>query len=202
MFQKIRGLVVRSTRQGDCNRILKIATSGGLIEAICYGAARPKSSLAFLNEPFIYAEFELKCGKGDLLQVGSAGLIKNFYNLRFSLEKVEIAAEICRIIEKTILPAESFPLPLALNTLAILEQADEEKTKLILPLFTLRYLSDIGFPAQLTVDSLQSTVISTELIAHIHNSNLNKLFNIKIDSEILSDLSFFAKSHAKEIFTH
>ena len=183
VYQKIQGLIIRSSKQGDYNKILKIATSKGQIDAICYNAARTKSTLNFLNEPFVYADFELKKGKGDLLQIHSAELIKNFYNLRFSLEKVEIAAEICQIIEKTIFQNEDFPLNLVLNTLHILEEASEEKTKLILPLFTLRYLSELGFP--------QNT--NDELITHIQTANLNKLYNIKLTPEALSQLSSFAQ---------
>jgi len=182
-LHKLAGLIIRSSRQGDYNRILLIATANGRSDAICYNCLRPKSANHFLNEPFIYAEFQLKKGKGKLLEVASANLIKNFYNLRFSLEKVEVATEICQIIEKTIFPNESFPLPLVLNTLAILEQANEEKTKLILPLFTLRYLKEIGMEQE----------TENELITHIQTSELSKLYNIKLSPETLSELFSYSK---------
>jgi len=220
-FSKIQGLVVRSAKQGDCNRILKIATENGDIDAIVYTCAKPKSPLIFLNEPFIYADFELKKGKGDLPQISSANLIKNFYNIRLSIEKVEIAAEICRIVEKTIVPNEDFPLPFVLNTLHILESADDQKSQIILPFFTLRLLNELGFPIDISINdqtssrtstpymacairdpqSVRSTTEESSLFTHIQSSPISRLYNAHLAPETLSELTLFAKSTLENIIS-
>jgi len=200
-FSKIKGLVIRSAKQGDYNRILKIATENGDIDAIVYTCARPKSPLIFLNEPFIYADFELKKGKGDLPQISSANLIKNFYNIRLSIEKVEIAAEICRIVEKTIVPNEDFPLPFVLNTLHILEQASEEKSQIILPLFTLRLLCELGFPIDTQNQYYSIFNIQYSIFTHIQNAPIPRLYNAHLTPETLSALALFAKSTLENLIS-
>ena len=188
-FITISGLVIRSRKQGDSNKILKIASVDGLYSALCYNCNNPKSQLLFLNEPFVFAEFQFKKSKGDGLHIHSATLLKNFYNLRFSLEKIKVASEICQIIEKTIFENIHFPLNFVLNTLAILENADEEKIKLILPFFTLRYLKEIGF----------SQETDNELINHIQFSKINRLYNIQISKNTLNQLAKYAKNALSQI---
>jgi len=188
-FTTITGLIIRVIPQSDSNKILKIATENGAISAICYNCSKTKSQLVFLNEPFVFAEFQLKSGKGELLHINSANLIKNFYNLRLSLEKLEVAAEICRIIEKTIFENEPFPLSFVLNTFSILENAIEEKTKIILPLFTLRYLKEIGFHDE----------TDNEIINFAQNAPLNKLYNVEIQSNTLKSLIKYTQTALKKI---
>jgi len=64
-----------------------------------------------------------------------------------------------------------------------------EKTKLILPFFTLRYLKEIGFP----MDD------DNEIINHIQGAEINRLYNARIPKSALAQLAQYAQTALKLI---
>lgn len=65
MFQKIEGIVIRTTDYGETNKIVTIFSRElGKISAMARGAKKPKSRLAAVSQPFTYGYFLLQIGSG------------------------------------------------------------------------------------------------------------------------------------------
>jgi DNA repair protein RecO len=148
-------------KQGESNKILTLLTPNGRMSVILYrahGSAKNKTELSAVAQPFCYADFQLQYGakhissEDSLMHVRDADIIENFYNLRLSIEKLEIATQICRLAERTSMPNTdcTAPLRLLLNTLHIIENVvpnppDTTQLTLIEAIFRLRYMCEIGY---------------------------------------------------------
>ncbi|MFX3623795.1 MAG: DNA repair protein RecO [Ectobacillus sp.] len=65
MFQKIEGIVIRTTDYGETNKIVTIFSRElGKISAMARGAKKPKSRLAAISQPFTHGYFLIQIGSG------------------------------------------------------------------------------------------------------------------------------------------
>jgi DNA repair protein RecO (recombination protein O) len=65
MFQKIEGIVIRTTDYGETNKIVTIFSRElGKISAMARGAKKPKSRLSAVSQPFTYGYFLIQIGSG------------------------------------------------------------------------------------------------------------------------------------------
>ncbi len=90
---KTEGIVLRSIRYGEADRILHIySESHGRIGAIAKGARKTSSRFGGRLEPFFRLDMVLHRGRGDLATVTSAATIASHSSLRESRKALDAAA--------------------------------------------------------------------------------------------------------------
>ena len=80
---KTEGIVLRSMRYGEADRILHVFTPGrGRLSAIAKGVRKAKSRFGGRLEPFFRIDLVLYEGRSDLLTVTSANTVQGYRRLR------------------------------------------------------------------------------------------------------------------------
>ncbi|MGE0992705.1 DNA repair protein RecO, partial [Bacillus sp. GMa5/2] len=65
MFQKVEGIVIRTTDYGETNKIVTIFSRElGKISAMARGAKKPKSRLASVSQLMTHGHFLIQMGSG------------------------------------------------------------------------------------------------------------------------------------------
>ena len=103
---KTEGIVLRSIRYGEADRILHLYTrERGRIGAIAKGVRKPKSRFGGRLEPFFRLSLVLHRGRGDLSTVSAAETIEGYPELRASGQAIAAASDACgavlRLLEGT-----------------------------------------------------------------------------------------------------
>lgn len=103
---KTEGVVLRSIRFGEADRIVHLYTPGlGRVNAIAKGSRRPKSRFGGRLEPFFRLELNLHAGRSDLCTVTGASTLEGFPSLRRDGEAIDAAARACdavlRLLDST-----------------------------------------------------------------------------------------------------
>ncbi len=97
---KTEGIVLRRTNYSEADRILNMITPVGKVAAIAKGVRKPKSKLAGGVEMFCLSELVVHRGKGELGIVTSARMKKQYGEIVKDLERMEMAAEMLKKIDK------------------------------------------------------------------------------------------------------
>lgn len=97
---KTEGIVLRRTNYGEADRILNVITPVGKVAAIAKGVRKPKSKLAGGVEMFCLSELVVHRGKGELGIVTSSRMKKQYGEIVKDLERMEMAAEMLKKIDK------------------------------------------------------------------------------------------------------
>lgn len=97
---KTEGIILRRTNYAEADRILNIITPVGKVAAIAKGVRKPKSKLAGGVEMFCLSELVVHRGKGELGIITSARMKKQNGEIVKDLERMEIAAEMLKKIDK------------------------------------------------------------------------------------------------------
>lgn len=93
---KSRGIVLRSIRYGEADRILDLYTrDAGLVSAIAKGIRRTKSRFGARLEPLSCVEFVAYGGR-NLDTVTQAETLRSFHPIRESLERLETGGRMVR----------------------------------------------------------------------------------------------------------
>ncbi|WP_053058150.1 DNA repair protein RecO [Rubrobacter aplysinae] len=93
---KSRGIVLRSIRYGEADRILDLYTlDGGLVSAIAKGIRRTKSRFGARLEPLSCVEFVAYGGR-NLDTVTQAETLRSFHPIRENLGRLEAAGRMAR----------------------------------------------------------------------------------------------------------
>jgi DNA repair protein RecO (recombination protein O) len=93
---KSRGIVLRSIRYGEADRILDLYTlDGGLVSAIAKGIRRTKSRFGARLEPLSCVEFVAYGGR-NLDTVTQAETLRSFHPIRENLGRLETAGRMAR----------------------------------------------------------------------------------------------------------
>jgi len=113
---KTEGIVLRSIRYGEADRILHLYTAKrGRVGAIAKGARRPKSRFGGRLEPFFRLDLLLHEGRGELLTVTQAATVAGYPHLRASGAALGAGARACDAVLRLLDSAE--PNPPAYNLL-------------------------------------------------------------------------------------
>ena len=98
---KDRIIVLNRTNYGESDRIVNAITANGQkISFIAKGVRKLKSKLVASCELFVVSEITYIKGKSDLYTVSSARIINQFGNFLNELEKVNLAYDIIKAINK------------------------------------------------------------------------------------------------------
>lgn len=93
---KSKGIVLRSIRYGEADRILDLYTpDGGLVPAIAKGIRRTKSRFGARLEPFSCVEF-MAYGGRTLDTVTQVEVLRSFRGIRENLGRLEVAGAMIR----------------------------------------------------------------------------------------------------------
>ena len=149
---KTEGIVIRSLRYGEADRILHLYTpERGRVSAIAKGVRRAKSRFGGRLEPFLRLNLVLYQGKSDLLTVTSAETIAGHPRLREHGASIDSAARACDAVSRLFGDGEPHPgvYHLLCNELALLDREPEKATRANALAFRLKLLLAAGFAPHL-----------------------------------------------------
>jgi DNA repair protein RecO (recombination protein O) len=121
---KTEGVVLRSLRYGEADRILHLYTpQRGKVGAIAKGVRRARSRFGGRLEPFFRLNLILHEGRSDLLTVTSAETVAGHPRLREDAEALDTAARACDAVSRLFDTSEPHPgvYNLLCNELALLD---------------------------------------------------------------------------------
>ena len=149
---KSEGIVLRSIRYGEADRVLHLYTpERGRVSAIAKGVRRTKSRFGGRLEPFFRLRLILHEGRSDLLTVTSAETIAAYPRLRGDAGALEGAARACEAVARVFDDGEPHAgvYHLLANELVLLNATPERATRSNALAFRLKLLLAAGFAPQL-----------------------------------------------------
>lgn len=156
MQYRDRGVVLRTTKLGEADRIITIITSGhGKVRAVAKGARRTRSKLAGHVEPLRHVDLQLYRGRGELDIVTGAVTLDRWPALRSDLDRLGTAMTLAEAVDQSVHDRgdDSMPYQMLIGALGRLDRAHSE---MLLPAFLLRLLAHEG-----TAPMLDGCVVGT-----------------------------------------
>lgn len=149
---KTEGIVLRSIRYGEADRILHIFTPhSGRLSAIAKGVRKARSRFGGRLEPFFRLDLVLYQGRSELLTVTSASTLAGYPRLREHHASLDVAARACDAVDRVFDPGDPHPgvYHLLANELALLDAGRAHATLSNALAFRLKLLLAAGFAPQL-----------------------------------------------------
>jgi DNA repair protein RecO (recombination protein O) len=149
---KTEGIVLRSIRYGEADRILHVYTiDRGRISAIAKGVRKTKSRFGGRLEPFFRLRLMLHEGRSDLMTVTAAETVAAYPRLREDGRALDGAARACEAVARVFDDGDphSGVFNLLANELALLDAEPARATRANALAFRLKLLLAAGFAPQL-----------------------------------------------------
>jgi DNA repair protein RecO (recombination protein O) len=149
---KTEGVVLRTIRYGEADRILHIYTpQRGRLSAIAKGVRRARSRFGGRLEPFFRLDLVLYEGRSDLLTVTSAETVSGYPRLRDDAAALDGAARACEAVARIFDDGEPNPgvYHLLGNELALLDREPARAGRANALAFRLKLLLAAGFAPHL-----------------------------------------------------
>jgi DNA repair protein RecO (recombination protein O) len=149
---KTEGIVLRSIRYGEADRILHVYTMDrGRISAIAKGVRKTKSRFGGRLEPFFRLRLMLHEGRSDLMTVTGAETVAAHPRLREDAAALDGAARACEAVARVFDDGDphSGVYHLLANQLALLDGEPARATRANALAFRLKLLLAAGFAPQL-----------------------------------------------------
>lgn len=149
---KTQGVVLRSLRYGEADRILHVYTPGrGKMGAIAKGVRRARSRFGGRLEPFFRLNLVLHEGRSELLTVTAAETVAGYPRLREDAAALDTAARACDAVARLFDTSEPHPdvYNLLCNELALLDSEPARAGHANQLAFRLKLLLAAGFAPQL-----------------------------------------------------
>ena len=149
---KTEGIVLRSLRYGEADRILHLYTPHrGRVGAIAKGVRRARSRFGGRMEPFFRLDLVLYEGRGDLLTVTSAETLAGHPRLREHAGALDGAGRACEAVARVFDDGDPHAgvYHLLANELALLDQDPARASRSNALAFRLKLLLAAGFAPQL-----------------------------------------------------
>ena len=149
---KTDGVVLRSLRYGEADRILHLYTSDrGRVGAIAKGVRRVRSRFGGRLEPFFVLRLHLHEGRGELLTVTGADTLVPHARLRTDARAIDCAARACDAVSRLFETSEPHPavFNLLCRELALLDEDPSRATRANALAFRLKLLHLAGLAPQL-----------------------------------------------------
>ncbi|MFV8826689.1 DNA repair protein RecO [Alkalihalobacterium sp. APHAB7] len=149
MFQKVEGIVIRTSDYGESNKIVTLFTREmGKIGVMARGAKKPKSRLAAVSQLFIYGTFLVQKSSGlGTLQQGE--IIQSYREVRNDLLRASYASYIVELTDKLTNDRERNPFlfELLMQTLHYIDE--EVDPEILVRLYEVKMLFVAGIGPQL-----------------------------------------------------
>jgi DNA repair protein RecO (recombination protein O) len=149
---KTEGIVLRSIRYGEADRILHLYTPGrGRISAIAKGVRKTRSRFGGRLEPYFRLNLILHEGRSDLMTVTAAETIAGYPRLREDGGALDGAARACEAVARVFDDGDPHAgvFHLLANQLALLDAQPGRATRANALAFRLKLLLAAGFAPQL-----------------------------------------------------
>jgi DNA repair protein RecO (recombination protein O) len=150
---KTEGIVLRSMRYGEADRILHVFTpNSGRLSAIAKGVRKARSRFGGRLEPFFRLDLVLYEGRSELLTVTAAETLAGFPRLREHGRAIEVASRGAAAVDRLFDPGDPHPgvYHLLANELALLDgDPPAHATTANALAFRLKLLLAAGFAPQL-----------------------------------------------------
>ncbi|MYA83262.1 MAG: DNA repair protein RecO [Acidimicrobiales bacterium] len=157
MQYRDRGVVLRTTKLGEADRIITIITSGhGKVRAVAKGARRTRSKLAGHVEPLRHVDLQLYRGRGELDIVTGAVTLDRWPALRSDLDRLGTAMTLAEAVDQSVHDRADDPVPYQM-LIGALGRLDRAHSDMLLPAFLLRLLAHEG-----TAPMLDRCVVGTD----------------------------------------
>ena len=140
-----RGVVLRTIKLGEADRIVTIATEGrGKVRAVAKGVRKTKSRFGARLEPLSHVSLLLYEGRGELDTITQAETVEPFRAVREDLDRLTQATALLEAVDHLVQEKEENPrlLQMLLGALRTLEAGP---TPLVVPAFFWKLLSQEGF---------------------------------------------------------
>ena len=140
-----RGVVLRTIKLGEADRIISIATEGrGKVRAVAKGVRKTKSKFGARLEPLMHVSLQLYQGRGELDIVTQAETIESFRTVREDLDRLTQATALLEAVDHLVQEKEENPrlLQMLLGALRTLEAGP---APLVIPAFFWKLLAQEGF---------------------------------------------------------
>jgi DNA repair protein RecO (recombination protein O) len=140
-----RGVVLRTIKLGESDRIVTIATEGrGKVRAVAKGVRKTKSRFGGRLEPLSHVALQLYEGRGELDIVTQAETVEPFRAVREDLDRLTQATALLEAVDHLVQEGEENPriLQMLLGALRTLEAGP---APLVVPAFFWKLLAQEGF---------------------------------------------------------
>jgi DNA repair protein RecO (recombination protein O) len=149
---KTEGIVLRSIRYGESDRILHVYTTDrGRVSAIAKGVRKTKSRFGGRLEPFFRLRLILHEGRSDLMTVTSVETVEAHPRLREDAAALDGAARACEAVARVFDDGDPHEgvFHLLANQLALLDRDPRRATRANALAFRLKLLLAAGFAPHL-----------------------------------------------------
>jgi DNA repair protein RecO (recombination protein O) len=149
---KTEGIVLRSIRYGEADRILHLYTPGrGRVSAIAKGVRKTKSRFGGRLEPYFRLNLILHEGRSDLMTVTGAETVAAHPRLREDARALDGAARACEAVARVFDDGDPHAgvFHLLANQLALLDSSPAHATRANALAFRLKLLLAAGFAPHL-----------------------------------------------------
>ena len=149
---KTEGIVLRSIRYGEADRILHVYTTDrGRVSAIAKGVRKTRSRFGGRLEPFFRLRLMLHEGRSDLMTVTAAETVAAYPRLREDARALDGAARACEAVSRVFDDGDPHAgvFNLLANELALLDAEPAGATRANALAFRLKLLLAAGFAPQL-----------------------------------------------------
>ena len=149
---KVQGVILRSLRYGEADRILHLYTpQRGKVGAIAKGVRRARSRFGGRMEPFFRLNLVLHEGRSELLTVTAAETVAGYPRLREDAGALDTAARACDAVSRLFDTSEPHPgvYNLLCNELALLDSQSARAGHANQLAFRLKLLLAAGLAPQL-----------------------------------------------------
>lgn len=140
------GVVLRTYRLGEADRIVVFATEGhGKVRAVAKGVRKTKSKWGARLEPLSHVALLLWQGRGDLAVVNQAEVVEHFPGFRDDLERVASGLSMLEVVDQLSLEGHPDPGLYRMLVGALRALADERTDpSMVAPAFFLKVLAHEG----------------------------------------------------------
>lgn len=149
MLQKVEGIVIRTGDYGETHKIVTLFTRElGKIAVMARGAKKPKSRMAAIAQPFVYASFLVQKGSNmGTLQQGE--VLQSLRSIREDIVKTAYASYICELTDKLV--EQNHPDPFLFEQLlqTLIWMNEDKDLDILLLMYELKMFKKGGFAPHL-----------------------------------------------------
>ena len=204
-FVNCNAIVLRTADFGESSRMLTVFSDNyGILSVAAKGVRKAKSKNKLAAQLFSYGKFELVKSQGDAYTLTGFESIETFYTLGSDIDAFNTAAELVKILLRTMQPdlCEPEVLRLLLNCLYLL--ANGMRSSLyIRTVFTLRLLKELGMMPDAEdaaeVFSMDIPEETEAALAYLEESAIKDLFKIKLPDSVLNQLAALSVRAEREV---
>ncbi|WP_026700334.1 DNA repair protein RecO [Salibacterium aidingense] len=149
MLEKAEGIVLRTFSYGETNSILRLFTrEAGKISVMARGAKKPKSRLAAVSQPFVYASFLYYKSTG-MKTLNQGDTIDSFRIIRSDIVKTAYASYLLELLDKLTEEQEKNPYLFELLLQLLQRMNEDDDPEILVRIFEMKMTAQAGIKPEL-----------------------------------------------------